>query len=119
MRTSKLDLVLINVIYHDTTYLDVDRDQMNKAVFDALKPGGAYVVIDSSAKPGTGTADGKTLHRIDEQAVRTEVERAGSSSNPKATSCATRRTRGTGTRPLGPPRRPGGAGRATVSRSGS
>ena len=72
-----LDLVLINVIYHDTTYLDVDRDQMNKAVFDALKPGGAYVVIDSSAKPGTGTADGKTLHRIDEQTVRAEVEQAG------------------------------------------
>jgi predicted methyltransferase len=72
-----LDLVLINVIYHDTTYMDVDRDKMNKAIFDALKPGGVYVVIDSSAKPGTGTADGKTLHRIDEQAVRSEVERAG------------------------------------------
>ncbi|MFL5312071.1 MAG: class I SAM-dependent methyltransferase [Myxococcales bacterium] len=72
-----LDLVLINVIYHDTTYMDVDRDKMNKAIFDALKPGGAYVIIDSSAKPGTGTADGKTLHRIDEQAVRAEVERAG------------------------------------------
>ena len=72
-----LDLVLINVIYHDTTYMDVDRDKMNKAVFDALRPGGVYVVIDSSAKPGTGTSDGKTLHRIDEQAVRTEVERAG------------------------------------------
>jgi predicted methyltransferase len=50
---------------------------MNKAVFDGLKPGGVYVVIDSSAKPGTGTADGRTLHRIDEQAVRAEVERAG------------------------------------------
>jgi len=72
-----LDLVLINVIYHDTTYMDVDRDKMNRAVFDSLKSGGVYVVIDSSAKPGTGTADAKTLHRIDEQAVRAEVERAG------------------------------------------
>ena len=72
-----LDLVLINVIYHDTTYMNVDRDKMNKAVFDALKPGGVFVVIDSSAKPGTGTSDAQTLHRIDEQAVRTEVERAG------------------------------------------
>lgn len=72
-----LDLVLINVIYHDTTYLDVDRKKMNQAVFDALKAGGAYVVIDSSAKPGTGTSDSKTLHRIDEQAVRSEVEQAG------------------------------------------
>jgi predicted methyltransferase len=35
------------------------------------------VVIDSSAKEGTGTSDAQTLHRIDEQVVRTEVERAG------------------------------------------
>ena len=68
-----LDLVLINVIYHDTT----DRGKMNRAVFDALKPGGVYVVVDSSAKPGTGTSDSKTLHRIDEQTVRAEVEQAG------------------------------------------
>jgi predicted methyltransferase len=72
-----LDLVLINVIYHDITYMNVDRDKMNKAIFAALKPGGAYVVIDSSAKEGTGTSDAQTLHRIDEQVVRTELERAG------------------------------------------
>jgi len=72
-----LDLVFINVIYHDTVWLGVDRAKMNKAVFDTLRPGGAYVIIDSSAKPGTGTSDSKTLHRIDEQTVRTEVEQAG------------------------------------------
>src|SRR5438094_3248144 len=72
-----LDLVVINVIYHDTTYLEVDRGKMNRAVFDAPTPGGVYVVVDSSAKPGTGTSDSKTLHRIDEQTVRAEVEQAG------------------------------------------
>jgi predicted methyltransferase len=72
-----LDLVLINVIYHDVAYMKVDRDRMNKAVFDALKPGGAYVVIDSSARPGTGISGAETLHRIDEEFVRREVERAG------------------------------------------
>jgi predicted methyltransferase len=72
-----LDLVLINVIYHDVAYMPVDRDKMNKAVFDALKPGGAYVVIDSSARSGSGTSDAKTLHRIDEELVRDEVLRAG------------------------------------------
>jgi predicted methyltransferase len=50
---------------------------MNAAVFRALKPGGVYVVIDSSAKAGTGVADAQTLHRIDEQTVRTEVLAAG------------------------------------------
>lgn len=72
-----LDLVVMNAVYHDTVWLKVDRDKMNRAVFDALKPGGAYVVIDSSAKAGTGLADVQTLHRIDEQAVRDEVARAG------------------------------------------
>jgi predicted methyltransferase len=72
-----LDLVVINVIYHDTVWMKVDRDKMNAAVFAALKPGGAYVVIDSSARAGTGTADAETLHRIDEQVVRDEVAKAG------------------------------------------
>jgi predicted methyltransferase len=50
---------------------------MNTGVFTALKMGGAYVVCDSSAKAGTGVADVKTLHRIDEQVVRDEVLKAG------------------------------------------
>ena len=72
-----LDAVLINLFYHDTVWLEADRDKMNKAVFDALKHGGQYVVIDHSAVEGRGTADAKTLHRIDELAVIREVERAG------------------------------------------
>ena len=52
-----LDAVLINAIYHDTVGLKVDRERMNRAVFEALQPGGAYLVIDSSAKEGTGDAD--------------------------------------------------------------
>jgi predicted methyltransferase len=72
-----LDAVLINVLYHDVAYSNVDRDRMNKAIFAALKAGGTYTVIDSSARPGTGVSDVKTLHRIDEQVVREEVLRAG------------------------------------------
>ena len=72
-----LDAVLINVIYHDTVYMGVDRARMNRAVFSALQPGGAYVVIDSSAKPGAGDKDAKTLHRIDEELVKKEVLAAG------------------------------------------
>lgn len=74
---SELDLVLINVFYHDAVWLKADRDQMNRAVFRALRPGGRYVVVDSSARPHSGLADSLRLHRIDEALVRTEVERAG------------------------------------------
>jgi predicted methyltransferase len=72
-----LDVVVMNAIYHDVAYMGVDRDAMNRAIFAALKPGGAFVVIDSSAKDGSGANDSKTLHRIDEKLVREEVQRAG------------------------------------------
>jgi predicted methyltransferase len=35
------------------------------------------VVADHSAKPGTGTSVGKTLHRIEESTLQREVEAAG------------------------------------------
>jgi predicted methyltransferase len=72
-----LDVVLFNAVYHDSVWMKVDRAKMNKAVFDALRPGGVYVVIDSSAKAGDGVNDVQTLHRIDEQVVLDEVQAAG------------------------------------------
>ena len=72
-----LDAVFSVLFYHDTVWLGVDRDKMNRAVFAALKPGGEYVIVDHSAKEGSGIGDVKTLHRIDERAVVEEVERAG------------------------------------------
>jgi predicted methyltransferase len=74
---TNLDAVIISFVYHDTTYMGVDRARMNSAIFAALKPGGVYAVLDSSARDGTGVQDAKTLHRIDEQTVRSEVEAAG------------------------------------------
>jgi predicted methyltransferase len=72
-----LDLVTLGFIYHDTTYLGVDRDKMNRAVFAALKPGGHFVVMDHAGRPGTGVTEGKTLHRIEEKVVLDEVKKAG------------------------------------------
>lgn len=72
-----LDLVTFNFVYHDTVWMGVDRNKMNRAVFAALKPGGVYIVADHSGRPGTGVSEAKTLHRIEESVVRTEVEAAG------------------------------------------
>lgn len=74
---NNLDLVTFFNFYHDTTYMQVDRAKMNKAIYAALKPGGWFVVTDWSAKPEDGANVGKTLHRIAEQALRAEVEAAG------------------------------------------
>jgi predicted methyltransferase len=72
-----LDAVLIVLFYHDTVWLGTDRARMNTAVFKALKSGGVYGVIDQSARAGTGTDDTKTLHRIEESVVVSEIESAG------------------------------------------
>jgi predicted methyltransferase len=72
-----LDLITFFFFYHDTTYMTVDRAAMNKKLFAALKPGAFLVIADHSAKPGAGTSVGKTLHRIDEATLKSEVEAAG------------------------------------------
>ena len=72
-----LDAVLMIINYHDTVNMKADRAKMNKAVFDALKPGGVYGIVDSSAVAGSGTKDTDTLHRIDEDVVKKEVAAAG------------------------------------------
>jgi len=71
------DLVTFFYAYHDVTYLGIDRARMNKAFYNALKPGGELLVGDYSAKPGAGTAVVKTLHRSDEALVKSEIKAAG------------------------------------------
>jgi predicted methyltransferase len=72
-----LDVVIDNLFYHDMFWLKVDRDKMNRAILTALKPGGVYCVVDHSGRPGTGSGETQTLHRIEEKVVREEIERAG------------------------------------------
>jgi predicted methyltransferase len=72
-----VDLVTFVLNYHDTTFLPIDRAKMNKAVFDGLKHGGTYVIVDHAAKAGEGATVGKSLHRIEESTVIAEVEAAG------------------------------------------
>lgn len=63
--------------YHDPFMGPVDMAAFNKQVFDALKPGGSFVIIDHAAPAGSGAADTNTLHRIAPALVKTEVEAAG------------------------------------------
>ena len=49
----------------------------NKLVFNSLKPGGIYFIVDHAAAPGTGARLSPKLHRIDEATVIQEVTSAG------------------------------------------
>lgn len=72
-----LDVITFFFFYHDTTYMKVDRAQMNKRLFAALKPGGVLVIADHAAREGAGTSVSNTLHRIDEATVKSELAATG------------------------------------------
>jgi predicted methyltransferase len=76
----RLDLFWIAQNYHDLKdpfMGPVDMAVFNKAVYQALKPGGVYVVLDHSAVAGAPADVTDTLHRIEKSTVRREVEAAG------------------------------------------
>jgi predicted methyltransferase len=72
-----LDAVIIHLNYHDLVGFKLHRENVNAAVFKALKPGGIYGIVDHSAKPGTADTETTTLHRIDEEFLIKDVEKAG------------------------------------------
>jgi predicted methyltransferase len=73
-----VDVVWTSLNYHDMHNLPNDGiAAFNKAAFDALKPGGTYIVVDHAAAPGSGARDTSTLHRVDPDLVKKEVTAAG------------------------------------------
>jgi predicted methyltransferase len=79
-----LDAALMVMSFHDLYYFNPERGWGNTDVplfleqlHTALKPGGRLVIVDHSAKPGTGRAAAQDLHRIDEAFVREQIEGAG------------------------------------------
>lgn len=73
-----VDLVWTSQNYHDLHNLPgLDLTVFNQLVFEALKPGGIYLILDHSSVPGAGISVTSTLHRIDPEAVKREVLAAG------------------------------------------
>jgi predicted methyltransferase len=80
--TQPADVLWLHLFYHDLhTKLmgakGATATDFNKAVYEQLKPGGFYVIIDHATEAGAGTSDAQSLHRIDPVVVRKEVEAAG------------------------------------------
>jgi predicted methyltransferase len=75
-----IDVMWTSQNYHD--YPDkfmgsVDPVAFDRAVFNALKPGGVFVVVDHVADAGSGMRDTDTLHRIDPDIVKKQVTSVG------------------------------------------
>jgi len=76
----QVDYFWITDNYHDlhvAKYGNVDMAAFNRHVFEVLKPGGIYFILDHAATPGTGATLSPKLHRIDKAIVISEVTAAG------------------------------------------
>ena len=74
---ASFDAVFMVQFYHDTVWMGVDRAEMNRRIFEALAPGGVFVVIDHRAPDATGADHAESTHRIEAVVARDEVTAAG------------------------------------------
>jgi len=79
-----MDAVLLIKVYHDLYWVDseghwpkIEVGGVLDQLAQALKPGGVLLLVDHSAKPGTGSADAAKLHRIDEAYAIKDFETHG------------------------------------------
>jgi predicted methyltransferase len=81
MVPESVDVVWTSQNYHDLhnpgPFHADDIAAFNKSVFDTLKPGGVFFVIDYVAAPGSGFTQSPTLHRGDPEATKAEILKAG------------------------------------------
>jgi predicted methyltransferase len=83
--TDKLDVIFNSQFFHDLYNAKYGPAgggpeavaKVDKALFDALKPGGVYIVIDHAGRTGTGYSEMNTLHRIEEPVVIKALTDAG------------------------------------------
>jgi predicted methyltransferase len=65
--------------YHDLHLkrFNLDVAKVNKAIYDSIKPGGVFVVLDHVGATGSGVEAADAVHRIDPALARKEIEAAG------------------------------------------
>ena len=73
----ELDLVVLDVFYRDLPSLGADPRAVAAAAFDAVRPGGRFVVIDRAPPEGNARADLRTMHTEESRNARYAIERAG------------------------------------------
>jgi predicted methyltransferase len=75
-----VDVIWTSQNYHDLhikKFVDADIAAYNKLLFNMLKPGGYFIVVDHVAAPAATLAEIENLHRIDPKQARKEIEAAG------------------------------------------
>ena len=81
---ASVDAVFLIKVYHDLYWVDsgkewpkIDTGAVLDQLVRALKPGGTLLLVDHSAKAGSGAAVASSLHRIDESYAIKDFESRG------------------------------------------
>lgn len=74
---SDIDLVTINLYYHDLQPNGVDTAVLNRKLYDALRKGGRVLIEDHTGEAGSGWRDAKTKHRMETKVIVDEMKAAG------------------------------------------
>ena len=84
LKAGSLDAILLIKVYHDLYWIDpegvwpkVDASVVLDQLARALKPGGALLLVDHSAKVGSGSSAASALHRIEEAYAIKDIESHG------------------------------------------
>jgi len=81
---SQFDAALMVLAYHDVYHVDkesgwfpIDGPKMLAEIYGSMKPGAVLGIVDHVAETGSPSETGNTLHRIDPQLMKKEIEAAG------------------------------------------
>ena len=86
LANASLDAEIFIKDYHDLYWVDpdpkspwpkMDPGRVLDEMARVLKPGGILLLVDHSARPGTGSSAAGPLHRIDEAFARADFEKHG------------------------------------------
>jgi predicted methyltransferase len=83
LAAESLDVAMIVMSYHDLYHYDpegwprIDAGRFLEQIRRAVKPGGAFLIVDHAARAGTGSSAAQDLHRIDEQFAIADIEKHG------------------------------------------
>ena len=78
LEDGQVDRVLIFFALHDMYLNDrIDKQRLYRDIFALLRPGGYLVILDNAGEADSGLRDTGATHRIGEEFVRQEIERAG------------------------------------------
>ncbi|MFW2404404.1 MAG: class I SAM-dependent methyltransferase [Gammaproteobacteria bacterium] len=84
LAVQRFDAVVMIKAYHDVYFVDdevgwarIDRAEFLREVFDAMKPGAVLGIVDHAAAAGAPPESGGTLHRIDPEVIKSDLQAAG------------------------------------------